>query len=111
MEARMDGRAFLQSARLLLSAPSEPNCRSAAGRAYYALIHEGRVALDRWGFVLPAGTSIHNFVRVRFKVPVHPDLQQVSDILDDGCDLRSGHGLRTTVHYFRPQGSISSGLT
>jgi hypothetical protein len=55
----MDGRAFLDSARHLLAAPSEANRRSAAGRLCLALLHEARVALERWGFpLLPQGRPI-----------------------------------------------------
>jgi hypothetical protein len=79
----MNGRAFLQSARQLLAAPSEPNWRSATGRAYYALVHEGREALDRWGFPLPPQESIHTFVRLRFVYARHPDAVPVGGALDD----------------------------
>jgi hypothetical protein len=79
----MDGRAFLQSARRLLAAPSEANWRTATGRAYYALLHEGRVMLDRWGFPLPPRDSIHTFVRLRFTVAPHPDLAPAGRAIDD----------------------------
>jgi hypothetical protein len=69
----MNGRDFLRSARDLLANPSEANWRSAAGRAYYALLHEGRVALERWGFPLPPRTDLHAFVRLRFSYANHPD--------------------------------------
>jgi hypothetical protein len=73
----------LQSARDLLAVPSEANWRSAAGRAYYALLHEGREALDRWGFPLPPRENIHSFVRLRFNFSAHPDLRQVGQALDE----------------------------
>ncbi|HZY84519.1 MAG TPA: hypothetical protein VFE78_06795 [Gemmataceae bacterium] len=79
----MGGREFLQSARHLLADPSEANWRSATGRAYYALLHEGRAVLDRWGFPLPPRESIHAFVRRHFAYPVHPDLGQVDNAFDD----------------------------
>jgi hypothetical protein len=85
----MNGRSFLQSARDLIARPSEANWRSAAGRAYYALLHEGRVALDRWGFPLPPRENIHSFVRLRFTFPAHPDLGQVGLGLDDLSQLRN----------------------
>lgn len=85
----MDGRAFLESARHLLATPSEANRRSAVGRAYYALLHEGRVVLERWGFPLPPRDSIHTFVRLRFAYPTHTDLKQVGDALDDLSRLRN----------------------
>jgi len=85
----MDGRAFLRSALLLTGAPSEANRRSAVGRAYYALLHEGRLALDRWGFPLPPRESIHNFVRLRFGYAAHPELKQVGSALDELSQLRN----------------------
>jgi hypothetical protein len=79
----MDGRAFLEAARHLLAVPSEANRRSATGRAYYALLHEGRAALGRWGFPLPPRDSIHTFVRRHFAYPVHPDLRPLDEAFDD----------------------------
>jgi hypothetical protein len=85
----MDGRAFLQSAQDLLTRSSEANRRSAAGRAYYALLHEGRMALDRWGFPLPPRESIHSFVRLRFVFTADGDLQRIGDALDRLSRLRN----------------------
>ncbi len=85
----MDGRAFLHSSRILLNSPSEENRRSAVGRAYYALLHEGRVKLDLWGFPLPPRENIHTFVRLRFTFPTHPDLKWVGDALEELGLLRN----------------------
>jgi hypothetical protein len=90
----MDGRAFLQSARHLLATPSEANWRSAAGRAYYALLHEGRVVLERWGFPLPPRDSIHTFVRLRFTYPADADVKKVGDALDRLSKLRTAADYR-----------------
>jgi hypothetical protein len=79
----------LGAARHLLSAPSEANRRAAAGRVYYALLHEGRAALERWGFPMPPGEHVHRFVRLRFTQPAHPDLRQVGDALDELARLRN----------------------
>jgi hypothetical protein len=94
----MDGRAFLQSARDLLAVPSEANRRSAVGRAYYALLHEGLAALDRWGFPLPPRENIHTFVRLRFTYPAHPDSVPVRDALDELSHLRN----QADYHLARP---------
>jgi hypothetical protein len=114
----MDGRAFLQSARDLLTRPSEANWRTAAGRAYYALLHEGRVALDRWGFPLPPRDNIHSFVRLRFTFPAHQDLRHVGDALDELTRLRNqadyhlagpgrfASGVRATQAVVRAQAAI-----
>src|SRR3954453_20213055 len=85
----MNGRAFLGSARLLLSNPSEANRRTAAGRAYYGLLHEGRAALERWRFLPRVGMSVHSFVRLRFQSPNHRDLQGIAVILDNLATLRN----------------------
>jgi hypothetical protein len=79
----------LGAARHLLAAPSEANRRAAAGRVYYALVHEGRTALERWGFPMPPGEHIHQFVRLRFTWPAHPDIRQVGDALDELARLRN----------------------
>jgi hypothetical protein len=93
----MGGREFLQSARALLAVPSEANGRSAAGRAYYALLHEGRVALDRWGFPLPPRENIHTFVRPRFDWPADPAVRQVGAALDSLSRLRNAADYRLTI--------------
>jgi hypothetical protein len=98
METTMDGRAFLQSARALLALPSEPNWRTATGRAYYALIHEGRAALDRWGFPLPPRDNLHVFVRRRFAVGRNPDLVNVTMVIDDLSPWRN----QTDYHLSHP---------
>ena len=90
----MDGRAFLQSARHLLATPSEANRRSAAGRAYYALLHEGRAVLERWGFPLPPRDSIHTFVRLRFTYPADADVQKVGAAFDFLSKLRTAADYR-----------------
>jgi hypothetical protein len=84
----MDGRAFLRSARQLLKVSAEENWRSAASRAYYALLHEGDAALRRWGIVKPPGQGIHDFVRKRYGAP-HADLRPVRDALDALSRLRN----------------------
>jgi hypothetical protein len=53
------------------------------GRAYYALLHEGRKALDRWGFPLPPREDLHRFVRMRFGFAAHPDAVPVGQALDE----------------------------
>ena len=96
----MFGRAFLGSARHLLASPSEANRRSAAGRAYYGLLHEGRATLDSWGFPLPPRENIHNFVRLTFRYAAHPDLRQVSDTLEQLSRLRNEADYRLAVPGF-----------
>jgi hypothetical protein len=78
----MDGRAFLESARQLLAAPSEANWRSAAGRCYVALLNEARAALERWGFPLPVGAAVHAFVVPHFTSTAIMDLLRIEVALD-----------------------------
>lgn len=85
----MDGRAFLQVAKEVLRGRTEAHWRSAAGRAYYALMLECRVALQRWGFQVPHGPGVHNFVRLRFSRTGDADLQAISDDLDWMCRVRN----------------------
>jgi hypothetical protein len=101
MEIRMDGRAFLASARLLLTVPSQENWRSAVNRSYYALLHEGQVALERWGFPLPPRESIHSFVRLRFTMRVNTDLRVIGDALDglNSLRIRADYRLGTSAPF------------
>ena len=78
----MKGREFLKSARDLLAVGGEHNWRTALGRAYYALVHEGADALLRWGFPKTPGEQIHRFVRLRFDSTPHADFRSVGVALD-----------------------------
>ena len=78
----MKGREFLKSARDLLAVGGEHNWRSALGRAYYALVHEGAETLLRWGFPKPPGEQIHRFVRLRFDSTPHSDFRSIGLALD-----------------------------
>ena len=56
----MQGRAFIKLARQLLKGGSEVHRRSAAGGAFYGLMHECRDALYRWACRRRQGkTCIH----------------------------------------------------
>jgi hypothetical protein len=85
----MDGRAFLPVARELLQRGTEAHWRAAAGRAYYALMLECRSALLRWGFTVPGGPGVHNFLRLRFNQPKDATLRIIGRALDDLCLLRN----------------------
>jgi hypothetical protein len=95
----MDGRAFLQAARQLLAYSTEATWRTAAGRAYDALLHEGRASLDRWGFPLLPREDIHAFVRLRFVYTRHPDTVQIGRILEE-----LGRFGRSTLQAFKQTG-------
>jgi hypothetical protein len=54
----MDGRAFLDSAWLLLATPTEANRRSAVSRGYFAILNEARAALESRAFAVFAKAGI-----------------------------------------------------
>jgi len=85
----MDGRKFLDVARELLRGTTEAHWRSATGRAYYAVVLEGKAALARWGIVLPRRDLIHAAVRLRLTYVHDADLQLVGKALDDLGRLRN----------------------
>lgn len=85
----MDGRAFLDVAQRLAHELTESDWRTAAGRAYYALMLESRAALGRWGFHLPPHEQVHKFVRLRFTYAPDPDLKQVGLKLEELGLLRN----------------------
>ncbi|HEV3117652.1 MAG TPA: hypothetical protein VG099_17395 [Gemmataceae bacterium] len=78
----MNGRDYLTVARELAAGATEAHWRTAAGRAYYALMIECRDALRRWGFVPAARDNVHTFVRLRFTFATYPDLKKIGDALD-----------------------------
>jgi hypothetical protein len=85
----MDGRAFLSVADRLARAATEGDWRTAAGRTYYGLLHEGRSMLERWGFPMGPGDSIHRFVRLRFAFPADLELKYLGNVLESLGKLRN----------------------
>jgi hypothetical protein len=85
----MEGRKFLDVAERLAQATTEADWRTAAGRAYYAVLQECRSALERWGFRSPRRDQLHAFVRLRFVYPADRDLKEVGDVLDELVRLRN----------------------
>src|SRR5262249_33690686 len=84
----MEGRAFLDVADELGRGSTEAHWRAAAGRAYYALVLEGRDALESWGVPIPAGET-HRKVRLCFVYARDSDLLEIAKALERLGKLRS----------------------
>jgi len=78
----MLGRTFLDVAKELVQGATEAHWRATVGRAYYALLLEGRDALERWGFIITRRDQVHAFVRLRFLYAADADLREVGRTLD-----------------------------
>jgi hypothetical protein len=83
----MDGRAFLDIARELVSGTTEAHWRAASGRAYYALLNEVWSVFLRWSFSIPP--NVHVFIRLRFRFAADAELNQIADALDSLGQLQN----------------------
>jgi hypothetical protein len=85
----MDGRAFLDLAREVVTGATEAHWRGAAIHAYYGLMLECREALRRWGVKIPPHQTIHHFVRLKLLYAKDPDLHTIGKELDRLAPLRN----------------------
>jgi hypothetical protein len=85
----MNGRSFLDIAREQIQGTTSAHWRTAAGRAYYALMLEVREALKRWGFVPAPRDSVHTFVRLRCLYAADTDLKYIGRTLGLLAQLRN----------------------
>jgi hypothetical protein len=85
----MVGRAFLDVAQRLSQERTEADWRSAAGRAYYALLLEGKATLRRWGFLPPPRDQLHRFVRLCIVYAADSDLKKIGLVMEDLAKLRN----------------------
>src|SRR6266852_8977201 len=85
----MDGRAFLDVARRLAQEHTEADWRTAAGRAYYALMPECLTVLQRWRFGPSPRDNVHSWVRLRFVYAADPNLKAIGSALERLGKLRN----------------------
>jgi hypothetical protein len=85
----MDGRAFLAVAQRLAQVQTEADWRTAAGRAYYALMLECLETLQRWGFAPLPRDNVHPWVRLRLIYAANPDVRGIGSALEDLGTLRN----------------------
>lgn len=85
----MQGREFLDVAVKLAGEQLEADWRTAAGRAYYALMQEGRAILQRWGITPAPREELHRFVHLRFVYAADADLKDVGRKLEQLGRLRN----------------------
>jgi hypothetical protein len=93
----MDGRKFLDSARRVYLGNTQADWRTAAGRAYYALLIECRDAMLRWGFKPPPRDKIHHFVRLSFTYAALREVKQLGLQLERLGRLRSSADYDTST--------------
>jgi hypothetical protein len=108
----MDGRAFLDVARELVQGATEAHRRTAAGRAYYALMLEARELLDRWGLPRSPRDKVHHVVRLTLLYAGDPGLKQVALTLEQLGKFRNDadYVLSDPRHHFLRVASVQKAI-
>src|SRR5205085_3173874 len=71
--------------------------RTAAGRAYYALLLEIRDAMTSWGISAPNPSQVRQLVRRRLFASSDPDVKRIGIVLDDLRGSRNRADYETAV--------------
>src|SRR5438067_13324693 len=93
----MQGREFLAVAKEVARGMTEAHWRTAAGRAYYALLLEVRDAMTAWGISRPSPSQIHQLVRRRLFASTDPDAKRIAIALEEWRDSRNRADYETRV--------------
>jgi uncharacterized protein (UPF0332 family) len=83
----------LPLAARLAAATSEPECRTAISRAYYAAFHVARQLLEELGFRVPRADRAHAYLTMRLNNRGHAQVQYAAS------DLHSLRSLRNQADY------------
>ena len=89
----MTGPDFLPLANRLAAASSEPEWRTAIGRAYYATFHVARQLLEELGFRVPWADRAHAYLTMRLNNCGDAQVQRAAS------DLHSLRSLRNQADY------------
>jgi hypothetical protein len=84
----MDGSDFLTVAREVVRGATEAHWRTAAGRAYFALMLALRDGFVRWGLSVPPHASVHQLTQRRVFTSKDGDMKQIGRWLQRLRDSR-----------------------
>jgi uncharacterized protein (UPF0332 family) len=96
----MNGPDFLPLAARLAAAPTEPEWRTAVGRAYYAVYHVARQLLEDLGFRVPRADRAHAYLWMRLNNSGAAHVQRAASDMQtmrNHADYDLHHPLRQTI--------------